>query len=60
MSGIAWVMVKRKCSNNDRPGGIIGGEGGGFVGGYDRLLEEFDDFGASRVVFGVGPGGHGC
>lgn len=53
-------MVKGQCCNNDHPGGIIGGEGGGFVGGYDRLLEEFDDFGASSVVFGVGLGGHGC
>jgi hypothetical protein len=28
MSGITWMMVKRKSSNNDNPGGTIGGERG--------------------------------
>lgn len=60
MSGIAWVMVKRKSSNNDNPRRIIGGEGSGFVGGYGRLGEEFGNFGALGVVFGSGLGRHCC
>jgi len=60
MSGITWVMVERKSSNNDHPGGIIGGEGGGLVGGDGRLDEELNNFWASRVVFGGGLGRHCC
>ena len=52
MSGITGMMVEGKGSNNDHPGGIIGGERGSLVGGFGRLCEELDDFGASRVVFG--------
>ena len=52
------MMVKGKGSNNDHPGRIIGGERGSIVGGIGRLFEEFDNFRASRVVFGSGSGGH--
>lgn len=60
MSGVTWMMEKRKGSNSDHPGGIIGGEGGGLVGGYGRLGEELGDLRASRVVFGGGLRGHCC
>ena len=54
------MVVKRKSSDNDYPGGTIGGEGSGLVGGYGRLGEELDDFRAPRVVFGGELGGHCC
>ena len=54
------MVEKRKSSNNDNPGGIIGGEGSGFVGGYDRLGEELDDLRAPRVVLGGGLRVHCC
>jgi hypothetical protein len=60
MSGITWMMEKRKSSNDDNPGGTIGREGSGFVGGYGRLGEELDDLRASRVVLGGGLRGHCC
>ena len=60
MCGIAWMVEKRKSSNSDHPGGIIGGEGGGLVGGYGRLNEELDDLRALGVVFGSGLRGHCC
>jgi len=47
MRGITWMTVKGKGSNDDNPGGIIGREGSGFVGGYGRLCEELSDFRAS-------------
>ena len=52
------MMEKRKSSNDDNPGGIIGGDGSGLVGGYGRLDEELDDLRAPRVVFGGGLRGH--
>lgn len=58
MSGICWVSVKREGSYGNHPLRVIGGERKGLFGGYGRLGEEFDDFGASRVVLGSGPGGH--
>jgi len=60
MSGITWMMVKGKGSNNDHPGRTIGGERCSIVGGLGGLLEKLDNFGASRVVFGGGSGGHCC
>jgi len=60
MSGITWMVVKRKSSDNDHPGRIIGGERGGVFGGFGRVGEELDDLGASRVVLGGGLRGHCC
>ena len=54
------MMVKGEGSNNDHPRRIIGGERRGLFGGYGRLGEEFDDFGASQVVFGSVPEGNCC
>ena len=60
MSGITWMVVKGKSSDNDHPGRAIGGERGSIVGGVGGLFEKLDNFGASGVVFGGGSGGHCC
>lgn len=39
MSGITWMMVKGKGSNNDHPGRIIRGERGSLFGGFGGLDE---------------------
>ena len=60
MSGVTWMVVKGKGSNDDHPARIIGSERRSLVGGFSGLGEELGDLGEPGVVFGCGLGGHRC